>query len=91
MPRHKGEFTAEGNDKVYRYETDEWKGETGRTKINITDEDIQHSGELTIKIMDPEDPGFVAYQTIQLPWEDWDQIEYVLGIDWGDEGSRGRE
>ncbi len=88
MATHKGSFDA--GDKTWDYETVEWKQEGGKPRVNIRESDLTNSGDLTVAIKDPEDPNFIAYQTIQLPWEGWEQIEYVLGIDWGEEGSRGR-
>lgn len=83
---HEGSFEADGIE--FRYKAVSFRDEiTERETDDVTARELKRPGYIIYEI-ENVDTGKKNYETINGPWEDWEQIEDFLQEDWGDEGSR---
>jgi hypothetical protein len=84
---HTGGF--ETNDKSYTYSAEYFRHElTEKETYDVTQQNLQEPGYLVVAVVNDETPEDIKYQTIITPFLDWEDIEYILEYDWGNEGSR---
>lgn len=83
---HEGSFEADGIE--FNYKAISFRDEiTERETEDVTSRELKRPGYIIFEIENVE-TGKQSYETINGPWEDWEQIEDFLQADWGDEGSR---
>lgn len=84
---HEGSFIGR-NDTVFNYTAIDWRHIDGEEKVGNADNvNTSKAAEVTVEI-ENDSTGAIEYQTITGPFDDWDYVDNILEIDWGDDGSR---